>query len=112
MNFQRFAKITISGDLWSYNSETDSFVVSPEPDIAIYDLEIEKQRCIVVASDGLWNVVKPDEAVRIVQRVEERVRLAWSFVFLPNPFGGIVYMYTEVICFMVGLQERMILSNI
>ena len=32
------------GDLWSYNSETDNFVVSPEPDLHVYSVDISKHR--------------------------------------------------------------------
>lgn len=54
------------GDLWSYDAERDAFVVSPEPDVSVTDMEDSEYPCIILASDGVWNMVKPDEAVRIV----------------------------------------------
>lgn len=32
------------GDLWSYNWKTDKFMVSPEPDVAVYDIDATKHR--------------------------------------------------------------------
>jgi len=56
------------GDLWSYNSEYDSFVVSPEPDVSVHDLDSAVHRCIIVASDGVWNMVSASEVVEFVER--------------------------------------------
>ncbi|CAK8696684.1 unnamed protein product [Clavelina lepadiformis] len=58
------------GDLWSYNSELDKFVVSPVPDVYVYDLHKHKEQFVVLASDGLWNMIRPQEAVSIVAAVE------------------------------------------
>lgn len=54
------------GDLWSYDAERDEFVVSPEPDVTVLELEDSDYQCIIVASDGVWNMIKPEEAIRIV----------------------------------------------
>ena len=32
------------GDLWSYNWKTDKFMVSPEPDVAVYEIDSTKHR--------------------------------------------------------------------
>ncbi|XP_013778198.1 uncharacterized protein LOC106462782 [Limulus polyphemus] len=58
------------GDLWSYNYFQGEFVVSPEPDVAMVTLDPKRDRCIVLASDGLWNMMTPQDAVRIVQEAE------------------------------------------
>lgn len=50
------------GDLWSFNSEKDLFVVSPVPDVHVYDLVDGREQFIVLASDGLWNMVSPSIA--------------------------------------------------
>ncbi len=34
------------GDLWSYNSKQDVFVVSPEPDLHVYTVDISRHRCV------------------------------------------------------------------
>lgn len=54
------------GDLWSYNAKNDVFVVSPEPDLHVYELNTLKDRCLVLATDGAWNVLSPDMAVQAV----------------------------------------------
>lgn len=60
------------GDLWSYNSEVDEFIVSPVPDVHAYDLHHEREQFIVLASDGLWNMVRPYESVTSVGTFDER----------------------------------------
>ncbi len=45
------------GDLWSYNSEEDVFVVSPEPDTFVYPIDISKHRCLILGTDGAWNML-------------------------------------------------------
>ena len=51
------------GDLWSYNAKDDIYVVSPDPDLHVYDLSTLKDRCLILATDGVWNVVNPTMAV-------------------------------------------------
>jgi serine/threonine protein phosphatase PrpC len=63
----------IAGDLWSYNSERDTFVVSPEPDITVCKFDHKKHKFIIIASDGLWNMVKPEESVGYVEQLVEEV---------------------------------------
>jgi len=42
-------------------------VVSPKPDMTV--LDIDKNHCFVIlATDGLWHVVEPAEAVDVVAR--------------------------------------------
>ena len=49
------------------------FIVSPEPDVSAYTLDVQQTGCIVLASDGLWNMVRPQEAVDLVDYVTENV---------------------------------------
>jgi len=58
------------GDLWSYNSEEDVFVVSPEPDTYVYPIDIARHRCLVLGTDGAWNMLTPSQAVRVVAEAE------------------------------------------
>lgn len=58
------------GDLWSYNSELNEFVVSPEPDCKIIDID-DSFRCLIFGTDGLWNMFSPNEAVEIVNLAEK-----------------------------------------
>ncbi|XP_058061960.1 uncharacterized protein LOC131212203 [Anopheles bellator] len=65
------------GDLWSYNSAVDEFVVSPVPDVSVIKIDPKKFRCLIFGSDGLWNVLSPKNAVELVRNTEmENVRIA------------------------------------
>lgn len=58
------------GDLWSYNYQEGEFVVSPEPDVSVVQLDARRDRCIVIASDGLWNMMSVRDAIQVVQEAE------------------------------------------
>jgi serine/threonine protein phosphatase PrpC len=58
------------GDLWSYNPDNDIYVVSPEPDVSVTPLT-DDDKCLVLASDGLTNMLLDYESVRLVQEVRE-----------------------------------------
>ncbi|CRL05368.1 CLUMA_CG017971, isoform A [Clunio marinus] len=60
------------GDLWSYNYKTEKFVVSPEPDVDVIDVDAHSFKCLIFASDGLWNVLDPDFSVDSVYETERR----------------------------------------
>ncbi|CAF0741759.1 unnamed protein product [Didymodactylos carnosus] len=55
------------GDLWSFNSQTNLYSVSPEPELAVIEINPLKHRCLILASDGLWNMMTPEDAVEIVR---------------------------------------------
>ncbi|XP_014226859.1 uncharacterized protein LOC106652435 [Trichogramma pretiosum] len=59
------------GDLWSYNSELDTFVVSPEPDVRVLNIDVKTHRCLIFGTDGLWNVLSAQTAVETVQAAEK-----------------------------------------
>jgi len=59
------------GDLWSYNSEENVFVVSPEPDIQVYPVDITKHRCLILGTDGAWNMLTSQKAISTVCRAEK-----------------------------------------
>ncbi|XP_028840782.1 protein phosphatase, Mg2+/Mn2+ dependent, 1Db [Denticeps clupeoides] len=61
------------GDLWSYDFYSGEFVVSPEPDTSVVTLDPRRHRYIIVGSDGLWNMVPPQEAVTVLQSHDEAV---------------------------------------
>ncbi|XP_046386447.1 probable protein phosphatase 2C 20 isoform X2 [Ischnura elegans] len=58
------------GDLWSYNSALNQFVVSPEPDVEVIPVDISKHRCLILGTDGLWNMLSPQAAVDVVHATE------------------------------------------
>lgn len=55
--------------MWSYNSALDQFIVSPSPDVDVVKCD-GRQACMILGSDGLWNVVRPGDAVSIVNSHE------------------------------------------
>lgn len=58
------------GDLWSYNSRIDQFVVSPNPDCSVVDIDTSVHRCLIFGTDGLFNMLSPQVAVHIVHQTE------------------------------------------
>ncbi|CAJ0942974.1 unnamed protein product, partial [Mesorhabditis belari] len=55
-----FLAVTRSlGDLWSWNERTKQYVVSPKPDVSVYELNPEEDVCLVIASDGLTGAMNP-----------------------------------------------------
>ncbi|XP_034723894.1 protein phosphatase 1D-like isoform X2 [Etheostoma cragini] len=59
------------GDLWSYDFYSGEFVVSPEPDTSVVILDPRKHHYIILGSDGLWNMVPPQEAISMCQNNDE-----------------------------------------
>uniref|UniRef100_A0A1I7X346 PPM-type phosphatase domain-containing protein n=1 Tax=Heterorhabditis bacteriophora TaxID=37862 RepID=A0A1I7X346_HETBA len=57
------------GDVWSYCETTQEFVVSPDPDLAVRELTAE-DACLVLASDGLTNVMAPLQVTMMVDEEE------------------------------------------
>ncbi|XP_054858037.1 protein phosphatase 1D [Eublepharis macularius] len=60
------------GDLWSYDFYSGEFVVSPEPDTSVHTLDPQKHKYIILGSDGLWNMIPPQEAISMCQEHEEK----------------------------------------
>uniref|UniRef100_A0A8C8SKE1 Protein phosphatase, Mg2+/Mn2+ dependent 1D n=1 Tax=Pelusios castaneus TaxID=367368 RepID=A0A8C8SKE1_9SAUR len=60
------------GDLWSYDFYSGEFVVSPEPDTSVYTLDPKKHKYIILGSDGLWNMIPPQDAISMCQDHEEK----------------------------------------
>ncbi|CAF3520428.1 unnamed protein product [Rotaria sp. Silwood1] len=58
------------GDLWSLNTSTNLYSVSPEPELAVIEIDPNKHRCLILASDGLWNMITPEAAVEIVRNCD------------------------------------------
>ncbi|XP_065892887.1 protein phosphatase 1D-like [Dysidea avara] len=53
------------GDLWSV-TENNEYLVSPIPDIYVHYFDWTKDKFLILASDGLWNMLNPQTAVNIV----------------------------------------------
>ncbi|KAJ8266389.1 hypothetical protein GJAV_G00129890, partial [Gymnothorax javanicus] len=55
------------GDLWSYDFVHGEFVVSPVPDTSVVRLDPGRHRYIILGSDGLWNMLLPQDAVTLCE---------------------------------------------
>lgn len=60
------------GDLWSFNSASNQFVVSPEPDVNTMTIDVSRHRCLILGTDGLWNMIPPQRAVEVVQHIDRQ----------------------------------------
>lgn len=56
------------GDFWSINPYSGQYIVSPEPDVSCRPIN-ENDKCILLATDGLWNVMNSSTAVRFLQEL-------------------------------------------
>ncbi len=56
--------------MWSLNTDTNLYSVSPEPELTVIEIDPNKHRCIILASDGLWNMITPESAVEIVRHCD------------------------------------------
>lgn len=41
-------------------------MVSPEPDVSLVEIDVSLHRCLILGSDGLWNMISAQEAVHSV----------------------------------------------
>lgn len=57
------------GDFWSINPYSGQYIVSPEPDVSCRPIS-PNDRCILLATDGLWNVMNSSQAVRALQELK------------------------------------------
>jgi len=46
--------------------------VSPEPDVSVHRLDPSVDKCLVIGSDGLWNMLSSEEAVHQVFDLEHQ----------------------------------------
>ncbi len=49
----------------------DDFLVSPVPDVFAFDLDPRIHKCLILATDGLWNVLKASECVEITRQTDK-----------------------------------------
>lgn len=67
VDFIPFLSVSRSlGDFWSFCPRSGKFVVSPRPDVYVHALNPKVQKFIIIASDGLWNVMSPKEVVEFI----------------------------------------------
>jgi len=65
------------GDLWSYDYAKDDYYVCPEPDVHVLQINPHVHKVLILASDGLWNMLRPQDAVGCVQDVEREMERRW-----------------------------------
>ena len=56
------------GDFWSWSEARQLYMVSPEPTVTVHRLEADDQ-FLVLATDGLWDMLKPQAVVSSVLEV-------------------------------------------
>ena len=69
------------GDFWSYCPQSGEYTVSPVPYIHDFPLDLNEQKFIVLASDGLWNVMSPSDVVNFItdfDRKAEHLKTVYS----------------------------------
>ena len=59
------------GDFWSFDDKVEDYIVSPEPDINVIDFKPVVHKFLIVASDGLWNVMHAQAAVNIISEYKK-----------------------------------------
>lgn len=59
------------GDLWSFDYYRSEFIVSPVPDVRVYKITPGIDKFLIIASDGLWGVMRVEEAVKIVHNFDK-----------------------------------------
>lgn len=64
----------VIGDLWSYCPQTGEYSVSSKPDIDVLEIDVTVHKFVILATDGLWNVVRPSEATAVVSRCVNKMR--------------------------------------
>ena len=63
------------GDLWSATKECHDYLISPIPDVRIYSLDHTKHSFVILASDGMWDMLSPQEAVNIIHDLCKKTNL-------------------------------------
>ena len=58
------------GDLWSFDYYRGEFIVSPVPDVQVHKI-LPGDKFVVIATDGLWGVMRPHEAVKFVHNFDK-----------------------------------------
>lgn len=72
-DFNKFLfNLYFSGDLWSFNYTYGDFIISPMPDVSVHNLLPKNDKCLILGSDGLWNMMTPLEAVMVVLEDEQK----------------------------------------
>lgn len=72
------------GDLWSFNLAHGDFIISPLPDVSVHSLLPKNDKCLILGSDGLWNMLTPLEAVMVVVENERKFdQLVVNDIFSP-----------------------------
>lgn len=61
-----------AGDLWSYNFDNQQYAISPEPDVDVMRFNPYEQKCLVLATDGLWNLLDSKAAIQTVEMTERK----------------------------------------
>ncbi len=50
-------------------------MVSPEPDVNTMTIDVSRHRCLILGTDGLWNMIPPQRAVEVVQAIDRQNKM-------------------------------------
>lgn len=62
------------GDLWSYDPARNEFIVSPTPDVFCFNIDPRFHKCLILATDGLWNMLRASECVELVRLTDKETQ--------------------------------------
>ena len=69
------------GDFWSFNPRTGKYIVSPAPDVFVHQMDLSQQIFVVLATDGLWNIMSPKDVVNFIYDYNKTLtHLMWSLL--------------------------------
>lgn len=61
------------GDLWSFNDKSNEYLVSPVPDVFHFELDPSVHKCLILATDGLWNTMRVNECTELVRLTDKEM---------------------------------------
>ena len=61
------------GDLWSITNNEGSYLISPVPQISVHNLDPSIHKYIIMVTDGVSNVLNPQECVELAHNVSEGI---------------------------------------
>ena len=83
------------GDLWSYEMKHDDFLVSPVPDVFAFDLDPRIHKCLILATDGLWNVLKASECVEMTRQTDRETEQLLNRTMQQSKSGAAVQPFVN-----------------
>ncbi|XP_068692067.1 protein phosphatase 1D-like, partial [Montipora foliosa] len=61
------------GDLWSFKQSSNDFIVSPVPDVQVYEITPGVDKFLIIASDGLWAVMTVKGVIKFIHNCDAQL---------------------------------------